>query len=61
MKIGIITLAYGEKFKNDIKYGRRTLLDYCNKNNYDLLEDESMVSKHDREIQWTKILFSCGL
>ena len=56
MKIGIITLAYGEKFKNDIKYGRQTLLDYCNKNNYDLLEDESMVSKHDREIQWTKIL-----
>jgi hypothetical protein len=56
MKIGIITLAYGEKFKKDIKYGKQTLINYCNKHGYDLLEDEDMVKKHDREIQWTKIL-----
>ena len=56
MKIGIITLAHGEKFKNDIRYGRQTLINYCKKYNYDLLEDEDMITKHDREIQWTKIL-----
>lgn len=56
MKIGVITLAFGDKFKNDIKYGRQTLVEYCKKYNYDLLEDESMIEKHNREIQWTKIL-----
>lgn len=56
MKIGIITLATGEKFLNDIKYGRITLENYCRKHNYDLLEDSSLTKEHNREIQWTKIL-----
>jgi len=56
MKIGVITLAYGEKFLNDIKYGRITLENYCKKHNYDLLEDVNLLREHDREIQWTKIL-----
>lgn len=56
MKIGILTLSHGEKFKNDIKYGRQTLVDYCVKHNYELIEDEEIVEEHQREIQWTKIL-----
>ena len=56
MKIGVITLAVGEKFLKDIKYARITLKDYCKKHNYDFLEDTSLVTNHDREIQWTKIL-----
>lgn len=56
MKIGIIYMAYGEKFKADIKYGRITLIDYCKRYGYDFIEDESLAKEHDREIQWTKIL-----
>ena len=56
MKTGIITLATGEKFLNDIKYGRITLENYCKKHGYDLLEDSSLIKEHNREIQWTKIL-----
>ena len=56
MKIGVITLSHGEKFKNDIKYARQTLINYCTTHNYDLIEDDSCVKEHDREIQWTKIL-----
>ena len=56
MKIGIITLAIGEKFLNDIKYGRITLENYCKKHDYDLLEDIALIKEHNREIQWTKIL-----
>ena len=56
MKIGVITLATGEKFLYDIKYGRITLENYCRKHTYDLLEDNSLIKEHDREIQWTKIL-----
>lgn len=55
MKIGIITLATGEKFIRDIKYGRKTLENYCTLHGYNLLEDLSLVDIHDREIQWTKI------
>jgi hypothetical protein len=55
MKIGIITLSHGEKFKNDISYGKKTLELYCKKHDYYLLEDESMVGSHKFEIQWTKI------
>ena len=56
MKIGVITLALGEKFLHDIKYGRITLEKYCQKHNYNLLEDVGLIKEHDREIQWTKIL-----
>ena len=56
MKIGVITLAFGEKFLNDIKYGRIILENYCKKHGYDLLEDVSLIKEHEREIQWTKIL-----
>lgn len=56
MKIGVITLASGEKFLHDIKYGKITLKNYCQKHNYDLLEDNTLIKEHDREIQWTKIL-----
>ena len=56
MRIGIISMYSGDKFKNDTKYGRQTLLNYCKKHDYDFIEDESCVSEHNREIQWTKIL-----
>ena len=56
MKIGVITLASGEKFLDDTKYGKITLKNYCEKHNYYLLEDNSLIKEHDREIQWTKIL-----
>ena len=56
MKIGILTLYYGDKFKEDTKYARITLLNYCKKHNYDFIEDDTLVKVHNREIQWTKIL-----
>ena len=56
MKNAIITMYHGEKFKNDTKYARQTLINYCLKHGYDFIEDESLTSEHDREIQWTKIL-----
>lgn len=57
MKIGVISLYSGDKFKEDTKYGRITIENYCNQHNYDLLlNNEDIVKSHDREIQWTKVL-----
>lgn len=56
MKICVLTLYNGDKFKSDTKYGRETLINYCKKHNYDFIEDPSLVKEHDREVQWTKIL-----
>lgn len=56
MKICVLSLYHGGKFKKDTKYGRQTIVDYCKKHNYDFIEDDSLVKEHDREIQWTKIL-----
>ena len=50
MKIGVITLAFGKKFLNDIKYGRITLENYCKKHGYDLLEDISLLKEYKREV-----------
>ena len=56
MKIGILTLYYGDKFKEDTKYGRISLMNYCQKYGYDFIEDDTLVKAHEREIQWTKVL-----
>lgn len=56
MKIAVLTMYHGDKFKNDTNYGKLTLVNYCARHGYDLIEDALMVNVHDREIQWTKIL-----
>jgi hypothetical protein len=57
MKIAILSLYHGDKFKNDTIYGRETIQNYCNKYGYDFIYDnEDLIKEHDREIQWTKIL-----
>ena len=56
MNIGILTFYIGEKFINDTKYGRRVLVDYCKRHNYDFIDDSSISKDHDREVQWSKIL-----
>jgi hypothetical protein len=57
MKIAIISLYYGEKFMNDTYYGRKTIEEYCLKHNYDFFwNNENFVKKHDRVVQWTKIM-----
>jgi len=56
MKIAILTFYHGEKFKNDTKYGRRVLVNYCKKHNYDFIDDAQSIIDSSREIQWSKIL-----
>ena len=56
MKIAVLTIYSGEKFIEDTKYGRRVLVDYCKKHNYDFIDDSTVTKDHDREIQWSKIL-----
>ena len=56
MKIGILIFYYGDKFKSDTKYGRRILVEYCKKHNYDLIDDIESVIDNSRAVVWSKIL-----
>ena len=55
MKICILTIYHGEKFRNDTKYGRQTIINYCDRYGYDFVDDDTIVD-NTREIQWSKIL-----
>jgi hypothetical protein len=54
IKIGIVSLAVGEKFREDVKYGIRTKVKYCEKYGYDFIEDDSNTD-HTRHLAWSKI------
>jgi hypothetical protein len=53
-KIALCTLSFGESYKHSVRYGRQNKVEYCKKNNYDLIEDESVVDS-TRKLQWGKI------
>lgn len=54
MKIGLCSLTIGEEYKRITEKGRITKVKYCEKNNYDFIEDETI---HDskRPFSWSKI------
>jgi hypothetical protein len=54
MKIGVCSLAVGDKFRNDVKYGIRTKVEYCKKHGYDFIEDDSKTD-YTRHLAWSKI------
>jgi hypothetical protein len=54
-KIAILTLRIGEKYKEFTKLGMLTQIEYCKRNGYDLIDDESVYDK-SRPIPWSKIL-----
>jgi len=57
MRIAILSLYSGDKFKRDTTYGKQTIINYSEIHGYDFLYDnEDIIKEHDREIQWTKIL-----
>jgi hypothetical protein len=56
MKIGVLTFYKGDKFISDTKYGKKVLINYCNKYNYDFYDDIDDIINFDREMQWNKIL-----
>jgi|UniRef100_A0A6C0D1M5 hypothetical protein len=55
MKIAVCSLHIGERYKVTTKLGRDSKIKYCDKHNYDYIEDES-VYDNTRPIQWSKIL-----
>lgn len=55
MRIAILTLSIGEKFKEKMKYAILSKVEYCKKHKYDLIDDESVYDK-TRPIAWSKIL-----
>lgn len=54
MKIALGTLAIGGEYKNKVKYGQKVKKLYCEKYDYDYIDDESVVV-HDRPYEWSKI------
>ena len=60
MKIAVLSLYSGYKFKEDTKYGKNTIENYCNMHGYDFLyNNEEIITEHEREIQWTKTDKTC--
>jgi len=54
MKIGVISLAIGDKFKADVKYGILTKQKYCSKHGYDFLTSEGKTD-YSRHLAWSKV------
>lgn len=54
MKIGVCSFAFGEKYKDAVKYGIITKKLYCRNNNYTFIDDENFLD-HTRDYQWSKI------
>jgi hypothetical protein len=54
-KIGICTMALGEKYKEIVKYGQESIKKYCDINNYGFHNDEEVYDK-SRSPAWSKIL-----
>jgi lipopolysaccharide biosynthesis glycosyltransferase len=56
LNIGVCTLAFGDKYDTDaIKYGRRSMVDYCQKHGYDFIT-ESKNLDNKRAAHWSKLL-----
>ena len=54
MKIGVCTLMFGEKYEHYVQFCRKTLVHYCEKHGYDLLEDNDLYD-NSRDPMWSKI------
>ena len=55
MKIAIVTIAIGDKFREKMHYSTLSKIEYCKKHNYDFIEDDSVYDT-SRPIAWSKIL-----
>ena len=55
MKIAVCSFVIGDKYKDIVKYGIQTRINYCRKHGYDYIDDESVYDP-SREIEWSKIL-----
>lgn len=57
MKIGVCCLQTGKEFRELMKLGDNTRIEYCKKNGYDYIDDDSVLDK-DRHPAWSKILLA---
>ena len=55
MKIAVCSFVIGDRYKDIVKYGIQTRINYCKKHNYDYIDDESVYDR-SRKIEWSKIL-----
>lgn len=55
MKIAVCSFVIGDRYKEIVKYGIQTRINYCKKHNYDYIDDESVYDR-SRKIEWSKIL-----
>jgi hypothetical protein len=53
MKVGVCTLSIGKEFKYKVEFCLKSIELYCEKHNYDLINDDSVAD--DREPLWNKI------
>ena len=54
MKIAVCSLYIGEDYKNALKLCNDSLIKYCNKHQYTLITDESVITS-EREPMWYKV------
>jgi len=54
IKIGVCFMSIGDKYKNITYWSRQNKISYCNKHDYDFIEDESVYNPN-KPIPWTKI------
>lgn len=55
MKIAICSIAYGDKYRETVKYGIKSKLLYCNNHNYTFYDEKNILDKY-RPIAWSKII-----
>ena len=55
MKIAVCSFVIGDRYKDIVKYGIQTRINYCKKHNYDYIDDDSIYDR-SRRIEWSKIL-----
>ena len=55
MKIALLTLAIGEKYREAVKIGINSKIDYCGKNNYTFILGGEEIYDRSRPIAWSKI------
>jgi hypothetical protein len=55
MKIAVLTLAIGEKYREAVKIGIDSKIDYCRKNNYTFILGGEEIYDKIRPIAWSKI------
>lgn len=47
-------MAIGDKFREDVKYGIRSKVEYCKRHGYDFIQDDSKTD-YTRHLAWSKI------